>query len=126
LVTNSVSCAVHFAQHAALLALRGPQDHLPRMVEAFRERRDLLVEGLNGIPGVSCDSPEGSIFAFADVRGTGQESRALADRLLEEAGVACVEGPAFGAGGAGFLRFSLAAAPDRIREGLRRMRALLA
>jgi aspartate/methionine/tyrosine aminotransferase len=95
------------------------------MVRAFRERRDALVEGLNALPGVTCDRPEGSFFAFADVRGTGQDATALAVRLLEEAGVACVEGPAFGAGGAGHVRFSFAAGVERIREATERMRAVL-
>lgn len=125
LMTNSNSCAVNFVQHAALAALAGPQTDVDRMVDAFRERRDVLVEGLNAIPGVSCDLPEGSFFAFADVRGTGQDARALADRLLEEAGVACVEGPAFGAGGAGHIRFSFAADVERVRAATERMAVLL-
>jgi aspartate aminotransferase len=121
LMTNSASCAVHFAQHAALAALAGPDDHLLRMLAAFRERRDVLVEGLRRIPGVACDLPEGSFFAFADVRGVGRSARELADRLLDEAGVACVEGPAFGEAGEGFVRFSFAADVGRIREALRRI-----
>ena len=125
LMTNSNSCAVNFVQHAALAALEGPMDVVDAMVAAFRERRDALVEGLAAIPGVACDVPQGSFFAFADVRGTGQDARVLADRLLEEAGVACVEGPAFGAGGAGHLRFSFAADVTRIREATGRMAALL-
>ena len=125
LMTNSNSCAVNFVQRAALAALQGPQDEVGRMVAAFRERRDALVEGLRSVPGVACDLPEGSFFAFADVRGTGWEARALAERLLEEAGVACVEGPAFGRAGEGFLRFSFAADVERIREAVARMRNLL-
>ena len=121
LMTNSNSCAVTFSQHAALAALEGPQDEVERMVAAFRERRDALVEGLNRIPGVHCDLPEGSFFAFADVRGTGIDATHLADRLLEQGGVACVDGPAFGAGGAGHIRFSFAASVERIREATRRM-----
>jgi aspartate/methionine/tyrosine aminotransferase len=125
LMVNSASCAVSFVQHAALAALEGPNDHLQRMVAAFRARRDVLVDGLASIPGVSCDRPEGSFFVFADVRGTGRDARALADALLEEAGVACVEGPAFGAGGAGHLRFSVAAGVERIAQAVERMRSLL-
>ena len=125
LMTNSNSCATNFVQHAALAALAGPREPIREMVEAFRERRDALVEGLNGIPGVTCDRPEGSFFAFADVRGTGTDARTLAERLLEEAGVACVEGPAFGAGGEGHVRFSFAADVARIREATERMRTLL-
>lgn len=126
LMTNSNSCAVNFVQHAALAALDGPVEEVEAMVRAFAERCDALVAGLNAIPGVSCDRPEGSFFAFADVRETGQDARALADRLLEEAGVACVEGPAFGDGGAGCIRFSFAADIERIREATRRMGTLLA
>lgn len=125
LMTNSVSCVTHFAQHAALAALAGPDAVVEAMVERFRARRDVLVDGLETVPGVTCDRPEGSFFAFADVRGTGLDARTLADRLLEEAGVACVEGPAFGAGGEGFIRFSFAASQARIREAVDRMGALL-
>lgn len=126
LMTNSNSCAVNFIQHAAFAALAGPREPIAAMVAAFRERRDALVDGLNAIPGVTCDRPEGSFFAFADVRATGVDARALSDRLLEEVGVACVEGPAFGAGGKGHIRFSFAAGVDRIEEAVRRMRAMLA
>jgi len=126
LMTNSNSCAVNFVQHAALAALEGPDDEVQAMLTAFGARRDALVAGLEAIEGVTCDKPEGSFFAFADIRGTGWDARRLADRLLEEEGVACVEGPAFGAGGAGCLRFSFAADIDRIREATGRMAALLA
>ncbi len=125
LMTNSNSCAVHFVQHAALAALAGPDDEVASMVRAFEARRDALVEGLSAMPGVTCDLPQGSFFAFADVRGTGLDARVLADRLLEEAGVACVEGPAFGEGGDGCIRFSFAAGVSRIREATRRMAELL-
>ena len=125
LMTNSNSCAVNFVQHAALAALAGPSDVVETMVTAFRERRDALVDGLNSIPGVACDLPQGSFFAFADIRGTGRDARDVADRLLEEAGVACVEGLAFGAAGAGHIRFSFAADIARIREATARMRDLL-
>ena len=125
LMTNSTSCAVNFVQHAALAALAGPREPVDDMVAAFQARRDALVEGLCALPGVACDRPEGSFFAFADVRGTGQDASELAGRCLEEAGVACVEGPAFGAGGAGFIRFSFAADEARIREAMQRIGAML-
>lgn len=121
LMTNSASCAVHFGQVAALEALRGGDDEVEAMVASLRERRDLLVDGLNALPGVRCDRPEGSFFVFADVRGTGVPARVLADRWLEERGVACVEGPAFGANGEGFVRFSCAAPRARLEEALRRL-----
>lgn len=125
LMTNSASCATNFGQRAALVALEGGEDEVARMVASFRERRDVIVEGLGALPGVRCDAPDGSFFVFADVRGTGLPARTLADRLLEEAGVACVEGPAFGAGGEGFVRFSYASPLPRIREALHRLRAFL-
>ena len=126
IMTNTTSCAVHFAQYAALAALEGPDDEVQAMVRAFEQRRDALVDGLAALPGVACDRPQGSFFAFADVRGTGSDATALAGRFLEEAGVACVEGPAFGAGGAGHVRFSFAADVERIREAVRRLGELLA
>lgn len=126
LMTNSASCAVHFAQHGALAALAQPDAEIEAMVETFRQRRDALVAGLDGIPGISADAPQGGFFVFADVRGTGIDARTLAERFLEEAGVACVEGPAFGAGGAGFIRFSFAVDVPRIEEAVSRMQELLA
>ena len=125
LMTNSVSCVTNFAQHAGLAALAGPDDVIEDMVALFRVRRDVLVDGLASLRGVTCDRPEGSFFAFADVRGTGIDARTLADRFLEDGGVACVEGPAFGDGGEGFIRFSFAADQARIEEAVERMRALL-
>ncbi len=126
LMTNSNSCAVHFVQHAALAALQGPQDAVHTMVGEFERRRDALVDGLQDVPGIECDRPEGSFFAFADVTGTGVDARTLSERLLEEAGVACVEGDAFGSAGAGHVRFSFAASVERIQEAVTRMRNLLA
>ncbi len=125
LITNGNSCAVNFVQHAALAALTLPDEPVQRMVAAFKERRDALVDGMCALPGVSCDRPQGSFFAFADVRQTGVPSRHLADRLLEEAGVACVEGEAFGHNGVGHLRFSFAADVERIRLAVERMGNLL-
>ena len=125
LMTNSASCCVNFAQHGALAALQVPDADIQAMTDVFERRRDALVGGLNTLPGIVCDAPEGSFFAFADIRGTGEDARELADRLLEDVGVACVEGPAFGAGGAGHLRFSFATDETRIREAVERMRAAL-
>jgi aspartate/methionine/tyrosine aminotransferase len=121
LMTNSASCAVNFVQHAALAALTCPEETVQAMVDAFRARRDALVAGLQEVPGFACDRPEGSFFAFADVRGTGRDAAALAAELLERAGVACVEGRAFGEGGAGHIRFSFAADVGRIQEAARRI-----
>jgi aspartate/methionine/tyrosine aminotransferase len=125
LMTNSNSCAANFVQHAGLAALQGDPRGVEAMVETFRARRDALVDGLSTLPGIACDRPEGAYFAFADVRGTGLSSRVLADRFLEEGGVACVEGTAFGPAGEGFLRFSFVDDVARIREATSRMRNLL-
>lgn len=122
LMTNTASCVTNFGQRGALAAFEGGEAELEAMVASLRERRDVLVEGLGAIPGVRCDLPEGAFFAFADIRGTGRSARQLADELLEEAHVACVEGPAFGAAGEGCLRFSYASPLPRLREGLARMR----
>jgi aspartate/methionine/tyrosine aminotransferase len=96
------------------------------MVAAFRRRRDLVVAGLNGIPGVRCLAPRGAFYAFPNVSGLGRPAQALADFLLHEAGVALLSGTAFGANGEGYLRLSYAAGEDRLREALRRMRDALA
>ncbi len=125
LMTNDASCAVNFAQHGALAALRGPTSDVERMVSAFASRARVLSGGLNDLPGVTCDMPGGSFFAFADVSGTGIDATRLAGRFLEEGGVACVEGPSFGGNGESHIRFSFAADEARIREAVARMRRVL-
>jgi len=123
LMVNSNSCTASFTQRAALEALRGPQDCVARMVEEFRRRRASIVEGLNRIPGFRCVAPGGAFYAFPNITGTGLHSDELADRLLHEAGVACLSGTAFGACGEGYLRFSYATSVDSIHEALRRIGA---
>lgn len=119
---NCTSCAPGFTQRAALAALNGPRDPVREMVATFRRRRDLIVAGLDELPGFSCARPAGAFYVFPRA----PDAETLADRLLEEAGVACLAGTAFGAAGAGFLRFSYATSEDVIEEALRRMRDLLA
>ena len=126
LQVNSSSHTASFTQRAAVEALRGPQDSVRTMVEEFRRRRDVIVDGLNALPGVSCRKPGGAFYAFPNVTGTGLSSGELADRLLQEAGVACLAGDSFGAYGEGYLRFSYATALDRIDLALNRMRRMLA
>jgi aspartate aminotransferase len=126
LQTNSTSCTATFSQRAGVAALRGDQSSVERMVEEFRRRRDAMVEGLRTVPGVQCVRPSGAFYVFPNITGTGYSSRALADRLLEEAGVACLSGTAFGEFGEGHLRFSYANSMENIEEALRRMRGLLA
>jgi aspartate/methionine/tyrosine aminotransferase len=126
LQTNATSCTASFTQHAGVAALGGDQAAVEGMVAEFRRRRDALVDGLRRIPGIRCVRPEGAFYVFPNITGTGLSSRALADRLLEEAGVACLAGPAFGALGEGYLRLSYANSMENIQEALRRIHALLA
>jgi aspartate/methionine/tyrosine aminotransferase len=122
---NSTSCVPQFVQHAGVAALTGPQDSVTAMVEEFARRRDLVVSGLNALPGVSCLAPAGAFYAFPNVAGVPLSAEDLADRLLEEAGVALLAGSAFGEAGGGHLRLSYAASPARLSEGLGRMERFL-
>jgi aspartate/methionine/tyrosine aminotransferase len=126
LMVNSNSCTANFVQRAGVAALRGPQDAVDRMVAEFARRRDVLVDGLNSLPGFRCERPAGSFYVFPDVTGTGVRSGPLADRFLEEAGVACLAGTCFGAGGEGYVRFSFANSVENIRDGVERLRGALA
>jgi aspartate/methionine/tyrosine aminotransferase len=118
LVVNSVSCTSAFSQHAAIAALEGPSAPVEQMLAAFRERRAVIVAGLNRIPGISCLEPEGAFYVFPRVRDLGLPAAELADLLLVRGGVACLPGTAFGAHGEGYLRFSYANSVERIREAL--------
>ncbi len=118
LATNSTSCTASFTQIAGVEALRGSQDSVNAMREEFRRRRKVIVEGLNRIPGFSCRQPHGAFYVFPNIRQTGKSSRALADALLNEAGVACLWGTAFGAWGEGYLRFSFANSVENIQKAL--------
>ena len=122
---NIASCACTFSQHAAVEALRGPQDSVTSMVAEFRERRDYLVEGLNSIRGISCDTPGGAFYAFANITKTGSSSAELASRLLAEAGVAVLSGASFGPCGEGYIRLSYATSMEKLRSGIERMANLL-
>ena len=124
LMVNSNSCTASFTQRAGLAALQGPQDDVDAMVAEFRIRRDAIVQGLNAIPGFRCSVPDGAFYAFPNVSGTGLPSRELADMLLNDAGVACLSGTAFGSYGDGYLRFSYAASLGNIEEALGRIRNL--
>jgi aspartate aminotransferase len=124
LMVNSNSCTASFTQRAGLAALTGPQEPVDRMVEDFRRRRDVIVQGLNRIPGFRCTVPQGAFYAFPNVSATGIASRTLSELLLNEAGVACLGGDAFGSLGEGYLRFSYAASLDRITEALSRIERL--
>ncbi len=126
LVINSVSCTSAFSQYAAIAALRGPWEPVEAMVEEFRRRRDVIVAGLNDIPGVTCLKPQGAFYVFPNITGTGLTSMQLQDQLLNDAGVAALSGTAFGGWGEGFLRFSYANSVHNIRAALEAVRAHLA
>jgi aspartate aminotransferase len=121
LMTNSNSCTASFTQMAGVAALTGDQTSVTRMCEAFRERRDLMVTGLNKIRGFRCLSPKGAFYVFPNIEGTGLKSQELAGKLLEEAAVACLSGTAFGKYGEGYLRFSVANSPENIAKALDRI-----
>jgi aspartate/methionine/tyrosine aminotransferase len=125
LMVNSNSCTASFTQRAALAALTGPQDDADRMVAEFRRRRDAFCDALNALPGLRCARPQGAFYAFPNIRDTGFSSGELADRLLEEAGVACLSGTAFGAYGEGYLRFSYANSYENLIEAVERIAAFL-
>ena len=122
LMVNSASCTASFVQLAGVAALQGDQTPVARMVAEFRRRRDLFVEGLNRLPGVSCRQPRGAFYCFPNVTGTRRSSAEVAERLLNEAGVAALSGTAFGAHGEGYLRFSYANSEANLRLALERMR----
>ena len=121
LSTNSVSCTASFTQMAVLEAMDGPQDEAYRIVDEFKKRRDIIVEGLNEIPGIRCPMPKGAFYIFPSVKGTGMTSHEFADGLLNEAGVACLAGEAFGEYGMGCVRFSFANSADNIERALERI-----
>ena len=125
LQTNCNSCPATFSQIAAVSALKGPQGDVDRMVKEFRRRRDVVVKGLNELPGVSCLPPQGAFYAFANVKGTGMGARDLQRALLDEAGVGTLAGTAFGVHGEGFVRLSYANSVENIEEALRRMKRFL-
>lgn len=122
---NFHSCVNAAAQHAGVAALDGPQDAVEEMVAAFARRRGLLVAALNDLPGVSCLVPGGAFYVFPNISGTGFDDKSLADRLLEEAGVAVLAGRDFGAEGRGYLRLSYANSEENIEEAIRRMARFL-
>jgi aspartate aminotransferase len=123
LQVNSNSCTNAAAQYAGLEALSGPQDSVERMLSEFRARRDLIVSGLNELPGIECVMPQGAFYAFPRVADRSVET--LADLLLDEAGVACLAGTAFGQYGEGHLRLSYANSRENITRALERIGEVL-
>jgi len=126
LLTHSIGCTATFTQYAGLEALTGPQDQVEAVVAKYQRRRDVLVDGLNAIPGLQCRRPQGAFYAFPNVSAFGRTSDWLADYLLEEAGVAVLPGTAFGEAGEGFLRLCFANSMQNIHIALERIAAALA
>ena len=124
LMVNCNSCTASFTQRAGMAALEGPQDSVGAMVAEFRRRRDAMVKGFNEIPGWRCALPAGAFYAFPNVAGTGMPTKELANLLLNEAGVACLWGTAFGQYGDGYLRFSYANSLSNIQEAIERIKKI--
>ena len=125
LMTNSVSCTSVFSQMAAIAALEGPQDSVWMMMEEFTKRRDLVVEGLNSLPGITCPEPKGAFYAFPNIRATGLSSHEFAEKAMYEAGVALLAGTAFGQYGDGYVRISFANSQENLQEAIERLRTIL-
>ena len=121
LMTNSNSCTASFTQVAGVEGLRGDQSSVDEMCAEFKRRRDVFVAGLNKIPGFSCRVPHGAFYVFPNITRTGWKSKKLADAILEEAGVACLSGTAFGDFGEGYLRFSVANSIENLQKALERI-----
>jgi aspartate/methionine/tyrosine aminotransferase len=126
LMVNSNSCTASFTQLAGIAALQGDQTPVASMVAEFKRRRDLIVEGLNRLPGVTCRSPRGAFYVFPNVKRLGRRSSEVAELLLNEAGVAALGGTAFGEYGEGYLRLSYANSEANLRAALERMRPVCA
>jgi len=125
LLTHSVGCTAHFTQFAGVEALTGPQDQVDLVVAEYQKRRDVIVEGLNALPGVSCQKPQGAFYVFPNIKSLGMSSVELANFLLDEAGVALLPGSSFGSGGEGYLRLSYANSVENIQLAMARMDASL-
>jgi len=125
LAINVNSCVNAATQWAGIEALKGPQDAVDRMVEAFDQRRGVIVRELNDLPGFRCVTPGGAFYAFPNIEGTGKAARQLQDELLEETGVAIISGTSFGIHGEGYVRFSYAASTEAIEEAAGRIRGYL-
>lgn len=118
MAVNMHSCVNAATQYAGIEALTGPQDAVDQMMEAFDERRRVIVDGLNSLPGVRCVRPQGAFYAFANIHCTGMTAREVQDGLLEDAGVATIAGTSFGNGGEGFVRFSYANSTENIEKAI--------
>ncbi len=125
LAINNFSSTATFSQYALIEALQGTQTEIDKMVAEFKRRRDVIVDGLNRIGGIRCHRPEGAFYVFPNIKETGLTSNEFANMMLEQAGVACLSGTAFGEYGEGYVRFSYANSVENIREALARMQKAL-
>ena len=125
LLTHSIGSTAHFTQFAGLEAVTGPQDMVEVMVSEYQRRRNVIVDGLNAIPGFTCQKPQGAFYVFPNITGTGMGSTELANLILEKAGVALLPGNSFGQYGEGYLRLSYANSIENIEKGLDKIRAAI-
>ena len=125
LLTHSLGSTAHFTQFAGMEAITGPQDMVAGMVREYQRRRDVIVDGLNAIPGFTCRKPQGAFYVFPNIKATGRSSNELANLILEKAGVALLPGSSFGEYGEGYLRLSYATSIPTIEKGLARIRSVL-
>ncbi len=121
LLTHSVGCTAHFTQYAGLEAITGPQGWVDEMVTAYQQRRDVLISGLNSIPGISCRKPMGAFYAFPSIESFNLSSDEMANLILEKANVALLPGTSFGKYGEGYLRIVYANSLENIKEALERI-----
>jgi aspartate aminotransferase len=125
LLTHSVGSTAEFVQIAGVEALTGPQEQVSEVVREYQQRRDVLVDGLNAIPGIKCQRPQGAFYVFPNISSFGLSSPEMADLLLEKAGVAVLPGSAFGKYGAGYLRLAYSNSLERIRAAITQIGAAL-
>ena len=124
-MVNSNSCTASFTQRAGIQALTGSQEDSENMIAEFKERKSVIVDGLNAIPGISCRTPKGAFYVFPNIKETGMTSEKAENKFLNDAGVACLKGTSFGANGEGYIRFSYANSKENIREALERIERVL-
>jgi aspartate aminotransferase len=126
LLTHSVGATAQFTQDAGIAALTGPQERVGQVVAEYQRRRDAIVAGLNAIPGITCQKPQGAFYVFPNVRAVGLSSDELADIILERAGVALLPGSCFGQFGEGYLRLSYANSLENIQRSLEKISEVIA
>jgi len=125
LLTHSIGCTATFTQFAGIEAITSSQEVVEAMVAEYQRRRDRMVAGLNAIPGVRCQVPQGAFYAFPNVKAWGLPARVVASRLLEEANVAVLPGTDFGQLGEGYLRLCYATSLEKIDRALERIAAVM-